>query len=136
MEINTVNSSATILFIEDSQLAVSMIRNALAQSENPSFEVVETETLSEGLKRLQAGGIDFVLLDLCLPDSIGLDTFGQVQNAAPEIPIVVRLTGTNETQARKILKKVNLKSADTLDNVVKEAIRLAGLDEIGAGRMQ
>jgi succinyl-CoA synthetase beta subunit len=53
----------------------------------------------------------------------------------PEIPIVVRLTGTNETQAQKILKEVNLKSADTLDNVVKEAIRLANQDEIGAGRI-
>lgn len=49
----------------------------------------------------------------------------------PEIPIVVRLTGTNEAQARKILKQVNLKSAETLDDVVKEAIRLADLDEIG-----
>lgn len=43
----------------------------------------------------------------------------------PEIPIVVRLTGTNEAQARKILKSVNLESADTLDNVVKQAIKLA-----------
>ncbi len=53
----------------------------------------------------------------------------------PEIPIVVRLTGTNEAQAQKILKEVNLKSADTLDNVVKEAIRLANQDEIGTGRI-
>ena len=43
----------------------------------------------------------------------------------PEIPIVVRLTGTNAGKAKKILKTVNLKSANTLDNVVKEAIRLA-----------
>jgi succinyl-CoA synthetase beta subunit len=49
----------------------------------------------------------------------------------PEVPIVVRLTGTNEAAAQKIIKKVNLKSADTLDNVVKEAIKLAKLDEIG-----
>lgn len=48
----------------------------------------------------------------------------------PEVPIVVRLTGTNEAAARKILKQVNLKSADTLDDVVKEAIRLAALDEM------
>ncbi len=43
----------------------------------------------------------------------------------PEIPIVVRLTGTNEDKAKQILKKVNLESADTLDNVVKKAIKLA-----------
>jgi len=53
----------------------------------------------------------------------------------PEIPIVVRLTGTNETEAKKILHQINLKSADTLDNVVKEAIRLANHDEIGVGRI-
>jgi len=44
----------------------------------------------------------------------------------PHIPIVVRLTGTNEDKAKEILKKVNLESADTLDNVVKAAIKLAG----------
>lgn len=43
----------------------------------------------------------------------------------PQIPIVVRLTGTNEEKAKVILKKVNLESADTLDNVVKLAIKLA-----------
>jgi succinyl-CoA synthetase beta subunit len=43
----------------------------------------------------------------------------------PDVPIVVRLTGTNEKKAQKILKSVNLKSGDTLDNVVKTAIELA-----------
>lgn len=54
----------------------------------------------------------------------------------PEAPIVVRLTGTNEEKAKVILKKVNLESADTLDNVVKTAIRLANLEnaEAGVGR--
>ncbi len=52
----------------------------------------------------------------------------------PEVPIVVRLTGTNETEARKILKAVNLQSAETLDDVVKEAIRLADVETPAAGR--
>ncbi|MEW5925201.1 MAG: ADP-forming succinate--CoA ligase subunit beta [Candidatus Zixiibacteriota bacterium] len=43
----------------------------------------------------------------------------------PEIPIVVRLTGTNEDKAKKILKTVNLESGNTLDEVVKKAIELA-----------
>ncbi len=46
----------------------------------------------------------------------------------PEVPLVVRLTGTNESQAVKILKTVNLASGDTLDNVVKKAIELADKD--------
>ncbi|MEW5795524.1 MAG: ADP-forming succinate--CoA ligase subunit beta [Candidatus Zixiibacteriota bacterium] len=44
----------------------------------------------------------------------------------PTIPVVVRLTGTNETEARRILASVKLPSAETLDNVVKKAIELAG----------
>ena len=43
----------------------------------------------------------------------------------PEVPIVVRLTGTNEDKAKKILKTVNLESGNTLDEVVKKAIELA-----------
>jgi len=48
----------------------------------------------------------------------------------PEVPIVVRLTGTNESQAKKILKTVNLESGDTLDNVVKKAIELSEKEEM------
>ncbi len=43
----------------------------------------------------------------------------------PEVPIVVRLTGTNEKEALKILKKVDLESGETLDQVVKKAIELS-----------
>jgi len=46
----------------------------------------------------------------------------------PTVPVVVRLTGTNEEEAYKILKAVNLPAADTLDNVVKKAIELAGVE--------
>jgi len=44
----------------------------------------------------------------------------------PSIPVVVRLTGTNERKAADILRSINLPFADTLDNVVKKAIELAG----------
>jgi len=47
----------------------------------------------------------------------------------PTVPIVVRLTGTNEAEAKKILASSNLPSEDTLDAVVKKAIELAGKEE-------
>ncbi len=47
----------------------------------------------------------------------------------PSIPVVVRLTGTNEHEAARILQSVNLPSEDTLDKVVKKAIELAGVAE-------
>lgn len=52
-----------------------------------------------------------------------VEAFRQLQ---PTVPVVVRLTGTNEREARKILTSVKLPSADTLDDVVKKAIELSG----------
>jgi len=46
----------------------------------------------------------------------------------PNVPVVVRLTGTNEKEAAKILKAVNLPTANTIDEVVKKAIELANLE--------
>jgi len=43
----------------------------------------------------------------------------------PEVPIVVRLTGTNEDKAKKILKSTKLEFGKTLDDVVKRAIELS-----------
>lgn len=45
----------------------------------------------------------------------------------PRVPIVVRLTGTNEEQARVILANSNLPAADTMDGVVMKAIELANV---------
>jgi len=45
----------------------------------------------------------------------------------PSVPVVVRLTGTNERMATEILKSINLPFADTIDSVVQKAIELAGV---------
>jgi succinyl-CoA synthetase beta subunit len=43
-----------------------------------------------------------------------------------KLPVVVRLTGTNEKEAREILKQIpSLHSAETMDEAVKKAIQLA-----------
>jgi succinyl-CoA synthetase beta subunit len=43
-----------------------------------------------------------------------------------DLPVVVRLTGTNEEEAREILRKVpSLHAAETMDEAVKKAIALA-----------
>jgi len=43
-----------------------------------------------------------------------------------KLPVVVRLTGTNEDEAREILRKVpSLHTAETMDEAVKKAIALA-----------
>ncbi len=51
------------------------------------------DSLSKGLKHLD--GKDAILLDLTLPDSIGLDTFKKIHSEAPALPIIV-LTGNDD----------------------------------------
>lgn len=43
----------------------------------------------------------------------------------PAVPVVVRLTGTNEAEAARILEDMNLPCASTLDEAVKMAIHLS-----------
>ncbi len=58
-------------------------------------------------------------------DDVATGIVTAIDQLKPKVPIVVRLTGTNEREAQKILAGVKLPSADTLDNVVKKAIELA-----------
>jgi succinyl-CoA synthetase beta subunit len=43
---------------------------------------------------------------------------------------VVRLTGTNEEKARKILEEVNLTATSSMEEVVKKAIELSGTSQL------
>ncbi len=42
-----------------------------------------------------------------------------------DVPIVIRLTGTNEKEALEILRSVNLPATNSMDEVVQKAIELA-----------
>jgi hypothetical protein len=53
------------------------------------------DTLAAGLRRLNAGGIDAMLLDLALPDSFGQETFVRAKAQALGVAIIV-LTGLND----------------------------------------
>jgi succinyl-CoA synthetase beta subunit len=52
-----------------------------------------------------------------------------VNRLKPRVPIVVRLTGTNEDKAKDILRQVNLSSTTSMEEVVKKAIELSGMTQ-------
>jgi succinyl-CoA synthetase beta subunit len=43
-----------------------------------------------------------------------------------DVPLVVRLTGTNEEEAREILKKAGIEAGSDMDEAVKAAVAAAG----------
>ncbi len=53
-----------------------------------------------------------------------------VKELKPKVPIVVRLTGTNEDKARKILEEVNLTATSSMEEVVQKAIELSGTSQM------
>lgn len=57
--------------------------------------VIWAKTLAEGIAAASSGKPDVVLLDLSLPDSVGLATVQAMRTALPGVPIVV-LTGHND----------------------------------------
>ncbi|MFH1701141.1 MAG: ADP-forming succinate--CoA ligase subunit beta [Candidatus Zixiibacteriota bacterium] len=62
-------------------------------------------------------------------DDVATGIVAAFKELNPDVPVVTRLTGTNEGAARKIMKEINLPTAPTLDAVVQKAIKLAGLNE-------
>lgn len=78
-----------VLLIEDNPLYVRLIQEMLESARHTRFKLEETYRLSAGLARLLEGNIDVVLLDLSLPDSQGYNTFAEVRQRFPQLPLVV-----------------------------------------------
>jgi diguanylate cyclase (GGDEF)-like protein/PAS domain S-box-containing protein len=79
----------TVLMIEDDPGDARMIRSLLESSGDPRCRVEVRERLHAGIERLAAGGVDLVLLDFSLPDSVGLESFRAVRDAHSGVPVVV-----------------------------------------------
>ena len=90
--------STAILLVEDNPGDARLLQEALREKGTYPYLLERAGRLEEGLERLSRGGLDLVLLDLFLPDSGGLATLKRVQEAAPQVPVVV-LTGFNDREA-------------------------------------
>ena len=62
-----------ILLIEDDADDVFLLGKYLQKVNAVHFHLESAASLAEGIKRLDLGGVDVVLLDLKLPDSAGME---------------------------------------------------------------
>ena len=58
-------------------------------------------------------------------DDIANGIVSATQQLKPKVPIVVRLVGTNEEKARKILEGIKMPTANSMEEVVKKGIELS-----------
>jgi len=85
--------SPTLLYIEDDQGLARLVDRGLTRL---GFNVVHAASGSEGLARLQQGGIDVVALDQYMPGLDGLETLEQIL-ATPNAPPVVFVTASQDS---------------------------------------
>ena len=68
------------------------------------FALQHADRLAHGLEHLSNGGTGLVLLDLSLPDSMGLETFARVYAHSPTVPIIVLTGNDDQTVALSAVK--------------------------------
>jgi len=123
-----------VLLIEDSPTDVMLVEQMLADAVAARFTLESVDRLAAGLERLAQGNVDVVILDLGLPDSLGLETVDRVRAEAPDVPVVVQTglddqaVGIDAVQkgAQDYLVKGDLTSS-LLERTIRHAIGRQGM---------
>jgi Flp pilus assembly CpaE family ATPase len=96
----------TVLLIEDSPQFAQLVQHWLANMpDGAGFVLNWTDSLADGMSRLERGGVDVILLDLGLPDCSGMETFMQARNSAPKTPIVILSSADSEALALQMIQE-------------------------------
>ena len=93
-----------LLLVEDNLGDARLFEEYLKESGRDSYHLEHLTRLSACLERLQKSPVDVVVLDLSLPDANGLETFHQVHQAAPQVPILILTGNDDEKVAMESLK--------------------------------
>ena len=92
------NKKINILLVEDNPSDARLFQERLKEvSSEAQFGLTHVEKLRDALKTLEKSSFDVILLDLGLPDSMGLDGFTHINKQISSIPIIV-ITGTYEDE--------------------------------------
>ena len=97
--------SATVLLISAHSDDRTRVGAALSGIRGQPFRLETMTTLADGLARVKLGRVDAILLDLNLPDSLGLTTFLRVQPKAPQVPVVIVVEPSDEDLGREAVER-------------------------------
>lgn len=85
----------SVLIVEDNPGDVLLIREYLSEKQDVLYDITEADTLESAIGLIGGNDFDVILLDLTLPDSMGLDTVRKVITASPDTAVIV-LTGLQD----------------------------------------
>jgi Flp pilus assembly CpaE family ATPase len=99
-------NTLTVLLIEDSPQFAQLVQHWLATMPGGTAFVLNwTDSLADGMSRLDRGGVDVILLDLGLPDCSGMETFIQARDRALKTPIVILSSADSEPLALQMIQE-------------------------------
>jgi two-component system cell cycle response regulator len=93
-----------ILIIDNNKEDIILIRNMLEFKHKLNFALKHAESLNKSFDLLARENIDIVLLDLSLPDALGLETLMKFRDKVPDIPVIVLTGNNNDELALEALK--------------------------------
>lgn len=93
-----------ILLVEDSQTSAELANYWLEEGLHHQFIVHRATRLNSALEFLQRKVVDLTILDLNLPDSLGLDTFRALHAQDTSVPIVVLSCDADEQLALEAVR--------------------------------
>jgi len=117
----------SILLVEDDRGDAFLVQACLAEVDVPAEAITWSRSLGDALQALGGRPQDIVLLDLGLPDAVGIDAVRQVVAAAPDAAVIV-LTGRLERggTAALAVRAQNYLVKDTLNGeLLDRSIRYA-----------
>ena len=109
-----------VLYAEDEPLIASVMRSYLNRfAPECSLEVVPTG--KECLTRMQAGGIDVLILDLMLPDIDGLHILGELAGRGDPTPVIM-VSGHGQTELA--VRALRAGAVDCIDKSTGQFLQL------------
>ena len=92
-KLQTIN----VLLVEDITADARLVSEYLKESDNRyKFIITHVDCVAKAVLEIMTNSFDVVLLDLALPDCIGLETFKKIKEQDAFLPIII-LSGTTST---------------------------------------
>ncbi len=99
-----------ILLVDDEQITCYSLSLKLSKQ---GYEVVSESRAGKAMQRLKNEEFDLIILDVVIPDMNGIETFEQIKNINPDMPVIM-LSGKASTE-----KAVQLMKMGAYDYITK-----------------
>jgi DNA-binding NtrC family response regulator len=99
-----------MLVVDDEEDVLKLLSRFFTKK---NYQVITADTAEDALRLLKGEEVDVVLLDIYLPGLSGVDALGKIQEARPDLPVVMISGQEDEELAKKTLR------AGAFDYVVK-----------------